>query len=92
LGDGTKVTIYGTRTCAHCTAARMLLTRKGVRFEDVVVTDDEERMAEMLERSGRRSVPQIFVGDAPIGGFDELCALDESGELDKLLAGSSGTQ
>jgi len=49
-------------------------------------------MAEMLERSGRRSVPQIFVGDAPIGGFDELCALDESGELDKLLAGSSGTQ
>jgi glutaredoxin 3 len=70
----------------------MLLTRKGVRFEDVVVTDDEGKRIEMQERSGRRSVPQIFVGDKPIGGFDELCALDESGELDKLLAGSSGTQ
>ncbi|MDH5620841.1 MAG: glutaredoxin 3 [Gammaproteobacteria bacterium] len=92
MGDNTKVTVYGTRTCAHCAAARMLLTRKGVRYEDVVVTDDDGKRMEMQERSGRRSVPQIFVGDTPIGGFDELCALDESGELDKLLAGSSGTQ
>ena len=92
MGDGTKVTVYGTRTCSYCTAARMLLTKKAVRFEDVVVTDDEGKKTEMLERSGRRSVPQIFIGDTPIGGFEELCALDESGELDKLLAGLAGTQ
>ena len=92
MAESAKVTIYGTRSCAHCTAARMLLTRKGVRFEDVVVSDSEEKLQEMLQKSGRRSVPQIFVGDTPLGGFDELCALDESGELDKLLAGSSGTQ
>lgn len=65
----------------------MLLTKKSIRFEDIVVTDDIEKRNEMQERSGRLSVPQIFIGDTPIGGFDELCALDESGELDKLLAG-----
>lgn len=65
----------------------MLLTRKAVKFEDIVVTDDPLLLAEMQERSGKRTVPQIFVGDTPIGGFDELCALDKSGELDKMLAG-----
>ena len=81
------VTIYGDDTCAYCAAARMLFTRKGVRFDDRVVSRDAELFAEMESRSGgRRSVPQIFVGDAHVGGFDELCSLDESGELDKLLA------
>jgi glutaredoxin 3 len=65
----------------------MLLTKKAIRFEDIVVTDDAEKRKEMRDKSGRDSVPQIIVGDTPIGGFDELCALDESGELDKLLAG-----
>ncbi len=87
MRDATRVTIYGTRTCGYCSAARMLLTKKSIRFEDIVVTDDIEKRNEMQERSGRLSVPQIFIGDTPIGGFDELCALDESGELDKLLAG-----
>ena len=87
MGNETKVTIYGTRSCGFCTAARMLLTKKAIRFEDIVVTDDAEKRKEMRDKSGRDSVPQIIVGDTPIGGFDELCALDESGELDKLLAG-----
>ena len=80
------VTIYGNDTCAYCAAARMLLTKKGIRFEDIVVSGDAERFAEMEARSGgRRSVPQIFVGDNHVGGFDELFSLDKSGELDRLL-------
>ena len=81
------VTIYGDDSCAYCAAARMLFTKKGVRFEDIVVSRDDALFAEMESRSGgRRSVPQIFVGDNHVGGFDELCSLDKSGELDKLLA------
>ena len=65
----------------------MLLTQKAVTFEDISVSDDPARFAEMQERSGRRTVPQIFIGDRHVGGFDELYALDKSGELDGLLAG-----
>lgn len=86
MSEATYVTVYGDDTCAYCAAARMLFARKGVRFQDVVVSRDADRLAEMEARSGHRSVPQIFVGDHHIGGFDELCSLDKSGELDKLLA------
>jgi glutaredoxin 3 len=65
----------------------MLLTKKAVEFEDIVITDDPSKRQEMLELSGKHSVPQIFIGDAHVGGFEQLCALDKSGELDKLLAG-----
>jgi glutaredoxin 3 len=68
----------------------MLLTKKSVEFEDIVITDDVQKEQEMLTRGGTRTVPQIFVGDSLIGGFDELYALDKSGELDKLLAGQPG--
>lgn len=82
------VTLYGNNACAYCGAARMLLVKKGVRFTDVLVHDDDEKRAEMEALSGRKSVPQIFVGDRHIGGFDELYSLDQSGDLDKLLAGA----
>lgn len=65
----------------------MLLTKKAVEFEDIVITDDPKKQEEMQAKSGSTKVPQIFIGDALVGGFDELCALDKSGELDKLLAG-----
>ena len=81
-----KVTLYGNASCPFCGAARMLLTRKGVTWEDVAVHTDAEKRAEMISRSGRTSVPQIFIGEHHVGGFDELDALDKSGELDKLLA------
>ncbi len=90
MSEQIRVTVYGDENCAYCAAARMLFTRKGVRFEDVVVTKDASMLAEMAARSGRRSVPQIFVGDIHVGGFDELCSLDKSGELDKLLAEPRG--
>lgn len=79
------VVIYGNESCAYCAAARMLFARKGVRFEDVPVGRGDGRREEMEARSGRRSVPQIFIGDHHVGGFDDLCALDKSGELDRLL-------
>lgn len=81
------VTMYGNTSCPFCGAARMLLTRRGIEFEDIIVTDDPSLLEEMRERSGCRTVPQIFIGDTAIGGFDELSALDTSGELDKMLAG-----
>jgi glutaredoxin 3 len=63
----------------------MLLTRKGVTFEDVSVSGDADRLEEMLRLSGTRSVPQIFINGHLVGGFDDLCTLDESGALDRLL-------
>ena len=87
MGASSKVTLYGNTTCAYCGAARMLLTKRAVDFEDIVITDDPLKQQEMQELSGKRSVPQIFIGDAHVGGFEQLCALDKSGELDKLLAG-----
>ena len=87
MSTAAPIVMYGTRTCGYCGAARMLLTKKGVEFEDIVVTDDPQLREEMMQRSGRTSVPQIFVGEHHIGGFDELYALEQGGELDKLLAG-----
>jgi glutaredoxin 3 len=80
------VTIYLTETCSYCGAARMLLTKKGIRYEERLVSQNAGLRDEMLERSGKTTVPQIFVGETHVGGFDELYALDSSGELDKLLA------
>jgi len=82
------VIIYGNDTCSYCGAARMLLTKKGVHFKDVLVNRDSEKRTEMQALSGRTSVPQVFIGDAHVGGFEELCELDKNGGLDKLLAGS----
>ena len=81
-----KATIYGNRTCAYCGAARMLLTKKGVEIENIDITDDPSLQEEMIRRSGGRSVPQVFIGDTHVGGFDELYSLDKAGELDTLLA------
>lgn len=63
----------------------MLLTRRGAKVEEVLVCRDAAKLNEMVQRSGQRSVPQIFVDDMLVGGFKELCALDDSGALDKLL-------
>ncbi|MGB5627670.1 MAG: glutaredoxin 3 [Woeseiaceae bacterium] len=86
MGGSKPVTVYGNASCPFCGAARMLLTKKAIPFTEINVTADPAKLAEMYERSGNRTVPQIFVGDTPIGGFDELYALDKSGELDNMLA------
>lgn len=82
-----RVKVYGNATCPYCGAARMLLTRKGAAFDDINVANDPGRYSEMRELGGGRTVPQIFIDDVPVGGFDELSTLDKNGELDKLLAG-----
>lgn len=90
MSDKSPVVIYGDEYCAYCAAARMLFTRKGIAFEDVVVSKDPARFDEMLAKSGgRRTIPQIFIGDVHVGGFDDLSSLERSGELDKLLAGDA---
>lgn len=84
--ENDPVILYGNDSCAYCGAARMLLTKRGARFEDILVNNDSDKLAEMQTRSGRTSVPQIFIGGVYVGGFDELYELDMNGELDKLLA------
>jgi len=82
-----KVEIYTTPWCPYCHAAKSLLDDKGVPYEEVDATDTEARTA-MVERAhGRRTVPQIFIGETHVGGYDDMAALDRRGQLDPLLAG-----
>ncbi|HEC15998.1 MAG TPA: glutaredoxin 3 [Sedimenticola sp.] len=80
-----KVTLYSTDYCPYCVRAKQLLDRKGVAYEEIRVDKDPKLMREMMQRSQRRTVPQIFIDDQGIGGFEELAQLDGSGELDRLL-------
>lgn len=80
-----KIEIYGTEFCSYCLAARMLLKQKGVAWNDILVSRDPDSRKEMERRSGRRSVPQIFIDDRPLGGYEELYALEQNGDLDRLL-------
>ncbi|TDI62894.1 MAG: glutaredoxin 3 [Alphaproteobacteria bacterium] len=85
-----RIVIYTRMFCGFCTAAKKLLDGKGVEFEEIDASMSPERRKEMAERSGGgRTFPQILINDQPIGGCNELYALDASGELDKLLAQSS---
>ena len=80
-----KVTIYTKNYCPYCVRAKALLNRKDVAFTEIDVTFDRSLQAEMVERSGRRTVPQVFVGTVPVGGSDDLADADKSGRLDTLL-------
>lgn len=82
------VRLYVTGWCPYCERARGLLAKKGVEFTEIDVDEDGKLREEMIARSGRRSVPQIFIGDKHVGGCDDLFALDSSGELDRLLQGA----
>jgi glutaredoxin 3 len=85
MGEQPKIEVYGTEHCGYCTAARLLLKKKGLHFEDILVSTSAEALAEMQERSGGATVPQVFINGQAIGGFDELYELEQSGDLDKLL-------
>lgn len=85
MGEQPKIVMYGTPYCPYCSAARMLLKKKNATYEEISVSDDAPRRAEMEKLSGRRTVPQIFIDEEPIGGFDELYELDQQGELDRIL-------
>lgn len=79
--------LYTTTYCPYCVKAKDLLKRKGIAFEEIDVTSDEAGRRALVEKSGgRKTVPQIFIGERYIGGCDDLYALDKAGELDGLLA------
>ncbi len=80
------VTMYTTAVCPYCVRAEMLLKQRGVtEIEKVRIDLDPEQRVSMMERTGRRTVPQIYIGETHVGGYDDLAALDRSGELAKLL-------
>jgi glutaredoxin 3 len=82
------VTMYSTGVCPYCVQAERLLVAKGVTAIDKIRVDlDPARRAEMMAKSGRRTVPQIWIGDTHVGGYDDLVALDRAGKLGALLAG-----
>ena len=80
-----KIIIYSADYCPYCHAAKALFNNKGVAFEEVNVEGDDEKRAWLAEITGQRTVPQVFINDKPYGGFTDVQALDQSGELDKLL-------
>jgi glutaredoxin 3 len=84
-----QVTIYTRQWCGYCTAAERLLRSKGVAFENIDCTGDPAKRKWLVEVTGRTTVPQIFIDGRAIGGYDDMRALDRSGELDRLLAGAN---
>jgi glutaredoxin 3 len=78
-----EVIIYTTRVCPYCVAAKRLLEQRGIAYQEIDVTADDAKRAWLVETTGRRTVPQIFIAGQPVGGFDELAALDKSGELNE---------
>jgi glutaredoxin 3 len=80
-----EVTIYTTRVCGYCVAAKRLLTARNVPYKEIDVSTDPAKRAWLVETTGQRTVPQIFIAEESIGGYDELAALDRAGELAEKL-------
>lgn len=86
----TRVVLYTTGLCPYCYRAKKLLERKGIAYEEIDVMCTPGKREEMIERSGgRRTVPQIFIGETHVGGYDDMAALDAAGGLDPLLESSA---
>jgi glutaredoxin 3 len=81
------IVIYVTGWCPYCQRAQGLLTKKGLGYQVIDVDEDPKARETMMARSGRRSVPQVFIGDKHVGGCDDLFALEGSGELDRMIQG-----
>jgi len=80
------VTVYSTNSCGYCVRAKALLSKLGIKFEEVDVSSDADKRAWLVQTTGRRTVPQIFIKGEPIGGFDELAAMNAAGKLISLGA------
>ena len=83
------VVLYTTPNCSYCVQAKQLLVRKGIAYREIDVSRDGALRTEVMARSGQRTVPQIWIGEYHVGGFDELYALERAGKLDTLLAGGT---
>jgi glutaredoxin 3 len=84
-----KVQIYTKQQCPYCVRAKVLLSKKGVAYEEIDVEHDDARRAWLVEASGQLTVPQVFVDGRPLGGFTDVDALDKQGELDPILRGQA---
>lgn len=82
-----EVVLYTTRFCPFCVQAKSLLKHKAVKFREIAVDGNRQLREEMMNKSGRHTVPQIWVGDVHVGGCDDLMRLEQQGQLDQLLAG-----
>jgi glutaredoxin 3 len=78
--------MYSTTWCGYCIRAKVLLDRRGLEYEEIVMDDDRAFRQKLLEMTGRSTVPQIFIDEVPIGGYTELWCLDRDGRLDELAA------
>jgi glutaredoxin 3 len=86
IPSGVKsVKVYTTPYCPYCVRAKRLLDRKGVPYEEIDVANDDQARVDLAERTGRRTVPQIFIGEEHVGGSDDLHALEQEGKLDRML-------
>lgn len=81
-----SVKVYTRRTCSYCMAAKQLLRSKGAAYEEIGLDNDPALLQEIMDRSGQRTVPQIWIGSRHVGGFTDMVALDRAGQLDDLLA------
>ncbi len=77
-----QIAVYSSNNCAWCVRAKALLESKGLEYEEIDISQNSERALEMVERTGRRTVPQVFINNQAIGGFDELSAMNRAGKLD----------
>lgn len=84
-----KVLIYTSQNCPYCTWSKKLLDKKQASYQEIRIDQDQTAMKELQERTKRTSVPQIFIGDRHIGGYDDMVELDQDGALDKLLSGKA---
>ena len=82
-----EITIYSGHRCAYCNAAKKMLDSKDIEYNEINIHEDPAKAEEMVERTKRQTVPQIFIGDTHIGGFDDMAALNSEGKLDDLLQG-----
>ncbi len=80
-----EVIIYSTRICPYCVRAKNFFIKKGIDYKEIMIDSDISLMREMMEKTGRKSVPQIFIGDYHVGGFDDLIEHDMDGKLEALL-------
>ena len=91
-GTSAEIVIYTTQFCPYCVRARQLLQSKGLKYHEIAVDHNLDLRHEMTEKSGRRTVPQIWIGDHHVGGYTDLHRLETHGQLDKLLYGSYSTK
>lgn len=85
MSDNPKILMYSTPFCPYCIRAKSLFNRKGVEFEEIDVGGNMSLWQEMEEKTGRNTVPQIYIGDYHVGGYDDMAALEHTGKLNELL-------